>query len=249
MATRGKQYTSLHLISGNRDEIMYEARERQTFELSRFKEVYWEFYRSHVEESKSELLPMLLAAGAYLNAQTIEGETPLMTAVLYKYPMMFHLLIKEGASVDCQFKHKVAPLYCRTVFELALAVNFPEAVRILFDAGAKDTVLDHLENATDINETLQEEDCEELKQLIEQLKTERPRRLKILCRKTIRTALGPRIQGDVDKTGLPPALIDYVLMKADLKEAQDFIYDGMTYKEYYGIESDDEDEDESSSNS
>ncbi len=229
---------------------MEEARDCQPFELSRFKHMYWEFYRSHVEESKCELLPMLLQAGADLNAQTTEGETPLMTAILYKYPMMLHLIIKEGASLDCRLKPEVAPLYCRTAFELALAINFPEAVRILFDAGAEDNVLDNLEVAEDIKDALNEEhDGGQLKQIVDQIQSERPRRLKILCRKTIRTSLGHKLQENVSKTGLPNALIDYVLMKAELKEGNDFIYDGMTYKEYYGIESDDDDNSSSSSNS
>ncbi len=228
---------------------MQEARDCQPFELSRFKEMYWEFYKHHVEESKCEILTMLLQAGADLNAQTTEGETPLMTAVLYKYPMMLHLLLKEGASLDCRLKPEVAPLYCRTAFELALAINFPEAVRILFDAGAHDTVLDKLEVAEDIKDTLNEErDGGQLKQIVDQIQSERPRRLKILCRKTIRNSLGCKLQENISKTGLPNALIDYVLMKSDLKEGKDFIYDGMTYKEYYGIESDD-DNSSSSSNS
>ncbi len=201
---------------------------------------------------------MLLAAGADLNAQTVEGETPLMTSVLYTYPMMFHLLIKEGASVDCSFKPEVAPLYCRTAFELAIALNFPEAVRILFDAGAQDNVLDHLEMAEEFYQLERDDgeiympyyawdlrihneshnrrlNKEHLKQMIAQLISERPRSLKILCRKTIQTCLGQRIQKNIHKTGLPDPLIDYVLMKADLKEPQAFIWDGMTYNKYHGI--------------
>ena len=207
------------------------------------------------KRAKSQVFPMLVAAGADLNAQTTEGETPLMTAVLHKYPMMLHLLLKEGASVDCSFKQEVAPLYCRNAFELALAVNFPEAVRILFNAGAEDTVLDHLDVAEEFHRIARNDEEEEaveelydddemqwyldqkerrnesakyLEQLIQQLKFERPRRLKMLCRKTIRTCLGQRIQKDIRQTGLPDPLIDYVLMKADLKEPGAFISGGKT---------------------
>ena len=191
-----------------------------------------------MEEAKRDILPILLAAGADLNAQTIEGETPLMTSVLYKYPMMFHLLMKEGATIQCQFKPEVAPLYCRTVFELALFINFPEAVRILFNAGVDNSVLDHLEQAENIQITLNEDEDEgELKQVIEEIQSERPRRLKILCRKTIRDALGHKIQENITKTGLPQVLSDYVLMVKELKEAEEFIYGD--YEEYTG-NSDDE---------
>ncbi len=229
---------------------MQEAMQCQPFQLSRFKHVRWRFYQAHVEESKCQLLAMLLQAGADLNAQTIEGETPLMTAVLYKYPMMFHLLMREGASVDCRFKPEVAPLYCRTVFELALALNFPEAIRILFDAGAHDSVLDHLEFVEEINRTLHDEDTEgHLRQLIEQIQSERPRGLKILCRKIIRSSLGQKIQENIVATGLPNVLIDYVLMKAELKEGKDFIYGGMTYNKYYGIVSESDEGSLGSSNS
>ncbi len=162
---------------------------------------------------------MLLAAGADLNALTTEGETPLMTAVIYKYPMMLQLLIKEGASVDCQFKPEVAPLYCRSAFELAIAINFPEAVRLLFNAGAGDNVLDNLDLAEDIKNTLGEEDNEgELKQIIEKIRSERPRRLKILCRKVLRDLLGQKIQENIRKTGLQDTLIDFVLMIAELDD-------------------------------
>ncbi len=203
------------------------------------------------KRAKSQVFPMLVPAGADLNAQTTEGETPLMTAVLHKYPMMLHLLLKEGASVNCKFREEVAPLYCRSAFELALAVNSPETAILLFNAGAEVSVLDHLELAEEFH-TLerkyeeQEEEVEELydeeemyyyliqkereiqsekylKQLMRQLKSERPRSLKILCRKTIRTSLGQRIQKNIHKTGLPDPLIDYVLMKADLKEPETFI--------------------------
>ncbi len=181
---------------------------------------------------------MLLQAGADLNAQTIQGETPLMTSVLYRYPMMFHLLMREGASIDCQFGQEDAPLHCRTLFELALAINFPEAVQILFNAGVEDKILDHLEEAQDIQNTLNNDnDAGELKQIIQEIQNERPRRLKILCRKTIRDVLGHKIQANIRKTGLPQVLIDYVLMVKELKEAEEFIYGD--YEEYTG-NSDDE---------
>ena len=184
----------------------------------------WTLYKNHVEENKLQILPMLLQAGADLNAQTIEGETPLMTAVLYKYPMMFHLLMREGASLEGHLKSEGIPPGCNSVFSLALAVNNVMAARILFNAGADDDILAHIENNWGINTALEKDDRNgKLKELIEELKSRRPRTLIIQSRKVIRAILGSNIQRDVSKLGLPIRMCSYVLMEGEVKEGTDFL--------------------------
>ncbi len=178
----------------------------------------WYRYKFHIETSNVQIFKLLLRAGADINAQTVDGETPLMTATLAQYSMFIHMLLWEGASVECKLKSQVALPYCRNVLELALATNNVDSVRLLFEAGAQDIVLDHL------NEIEPEIKLGgEMRELICQLQSERPRRLKLLCRVAIRSVLGSNIRRDVSRVGLPKSLQEYVLMKSQLKDENDFL--------------------------
>ncbi len=217
-------FTPLHLIAGDRWKIMHRASESLPIYVEEIKGLSWSLYKNHIEENKLQILPMLLAAGADLNAKTIEGETPLMTAVLYKYPMMFHLLLREGASLEGQLKSEGVLPSCSDILSLALAVNNTMAARILFNAGAEDGILGNAEENWCIMNALEKDDRSgKLRELIEDLRAQRPRTLMILSRKVIRTILGSNIQRDACKLGLPQRMCSYVLMVGEVKEGKDFL--------------------------
>ncbi len=170
-----------------------------------------------METSKVQIFRLLVQARADLNAETVDGETPLLTATLAQYSMFIHMLLKEGAGVKCKLKPQVAPPYCRNVFELALVAANVDAARLYFEAGADDTLLDHLDF---ISERRPVGDTGEL---ITQLQSERPRKLKLLTRAVIRGILGDNIRRDISRVGLPKSLQEYVLMKTQLKDENDFL--------------------------
>ena len=168
---------------------------------------------------------MLKNAGADLNARTVNGETPLMTAILCGYSNMVKLLLSEGASIDDKLNPEVAPPYCDTILGMALACQSFESARILFDAGACDVVLDYLnEVETVINRWRKhgELTSQAFADYTAQLKAERPRRLVVMARKVIRSHLGTNIKRDIELTGLPPSIQDFVLMKEQLISPPDF---------------------------
>ena len=171
----------------------------------------WQLRAKHIEESKVKIFHLLKSAGADLNAKTELGETPMMTSIISHYDMMFKLLISEGANVDCSFSPGRAPLFSHSMLEVALAAGNLDVIHILFDAGVDDTILSHsgLNIFTHNGDTTSWD-------LVQRLNSERPRKLKILCRKVIRTVLGSNIQRDISGTTLPEQLQDYVLMSDQL---------------------------------
>ena len=155
-----------------------------------------------------------LFSGADINAESMEGETPVMTATMWHYNPMLHMLLREGASIDRQLSSQVATLYCCNVFELALAVHNFHAARLLFYAGAKDTILDHIEEVQILREALECNNGEDtLQALIKELKSQRPRSLKIMSRKVIRDKLGKTIRRNIHEIGLPCLMEEYLLLE------------------------------------
>ncbi len=204
------------MIAGDRYNIMNRAR-RVDFEFVRIRSDKWRFYKQHVEENKLKNFYLLKQAGADLNAQTIHGETPLMTAIMCSYNNMVQLLLSEGASVDYKLNPGVAAPYCDNMLGLALACDNVAAAMLLYDAGASDSTLDLLH--TDQAQCVLNNTC--LKRL-PQLQAERPRKLLVLTRKVIRSVLGSNIRRDIVHTGLPRSMQDYVLMKGQLIAAENF---------------------------
>ncbi len=196
---------------------MSRARRSEGFNFDLIRYDTWGFYKQHVEVNKLECFYLLKNAGADLNAQTVNGETPLMTAILCCYNNMVKLLLSEGASIDDKLNPQVAPPYCNTMLGMALACQCFESARILFDAGACDEVLGYLnEVEIVINRGRKHGDLTSFADYTAQMKAERPRKLVVLARKVIRSRLGTNIKRDIELTGLPSSIQDFVLMKEHL---------------------------------
>ncbi len=225
MATKSG-FTSVHMISGDRQSIMFRARQSEEFDFDRIRDDTWRFYKQHVEENKLECFYLLKNAGADLNARTVHGETPLMTAILCCYGNMVKLLLSEGASIDDKLNPQVAPPYCDTMLGMALGCQCFESARILFDAGACDVVLDHLnEVETVVNRRRKhgELTSQAFADYTAQMQAERPRKLGVLARKVIRSRLGTNVKRDIELTGLPSSMQDFVLMKDQLITSEQFV--------------------------
>ncbi len=180
----------------------------------------WTFRNRQTEENKFKIFHLLKTSGADLNAKTYLGETPLMTSIRAHYDMMFKLLLSEGAEVDYIFHPQVAPYYSHSMLQTALGSGNVQAIHILFEAGTNDSILDNLAFPSIY------ESNKSVWNAIQMLQEQRPRKLKILCRKVIRTVLGCNIQRDISGTGLPRTLQDYVLMTEQLRPGSVDSWDG-----------------------
>ena len=155
---------------------------------------------------------MHFLAGADVNAESSEGETPLMTATMWHYNKMLQMLLREGAGVEGELSSQVAPVYCSSVLGLALAVHNLQAARLLFYAGASDIILDHPEDIPVLKDSNDSEE-EAFINCIKDLRSQRPRSLKLMSRKVIRGILGTNIRQDIHRIGLPGLMEDYVLLE------------------------------------
>lgn len=81
-----------------------------------------------------EMIRVLVKRGAFINALSADGETPLVAAVVADREDVVRILLELGADVDCPARNGAVPLYwalvkrCSTVLPLLLAkkpnVNF-----------------------------------------------------------------------------------------------------------------------------
>ncbi len=97
------------------------------------------------------------------------------------------------------------------MLQTALGAGNVQAIHILFEAGTNDSILDNLAFPSIY------EGNKSVWNAIQMLQEQRPRKLKMLCRKVIRTVLGCNIQRDISGTGLPRTLQNYVLMTEQLR--------------------------------
>ena len=85
----------------------------------------------------SEIVRMLIDAGADLNVQDKHGDTPLHVAIMTNYPIIVQMLIDAGADLNMQAKNG------RTALHLAADLREKEIVRMLINAGARKDILDY----------------------------------------------------------------------------------------------------------
>jgi len=85
----------------------------------------------------SEIVRMLIDAGANLNMQDKHGDTPLLVAIMKNNPIIVQMLIDAGADLNMQAKNG------RTALHLAADLREKEIVRMLIDAGARKDILDY----------------------------------------------------------------------------------------------------------
>ena len=96
-----------------------------------------------VEVGQHEVVRLLLAAGADVNAEQFPNEeTPLYRAVMGHNAAMMRLLLDAGAHVDVFNYNEETPLHAATYDA------FPEGVRILLEAGASPHYRTILESGT-----------------------------------------------------------------------------------------------------
>jgi ankyrin repeat protein len=85
----------------------------------------------------SEIVRMLIDAGANLNVQDKHGDTPLHVAIMKNNPIIVQMLIDAGADLNMQ------DIWNRTPLHWAVYYGKVEIVRMLIDAGARKDILDY----------------------------------------------------------------------------------------------------------
>jgi ankyrin repeat protein len=85
----------------------------------------------------SEIVRMLIDAGANLNVQDKHGDTPLHVAIMKNNPIIVQMLIDAGANLNMQAKNG------RTALHWAVDLREKEIVRMLIDGGARKDILDY----------------------------------------------------------------------------------------------------------
>jgi ankyrin repeat protein len=82
----------------------------------------------------SEILGILIDAGADLNIQETDGETALYLCARWNHPEILGILIDAGADLNIQ------NVYGWTALHWCANRNYPEIAKMLIDAGADKTI-------------------------------------------------------------------------------------------------------------
>ncbi|KAK9498629.1 hypothetical protein O3M35_003218 [Rhynocoris fuscipes] len=94
-------------------------------------------HEASVDDKNYKIVEELINSGAFLEHQTVEGETALYLAARNGCAKIVELLIREGASVNCHTLKKFTPLHIA-----ACSKDCEEVLHLLIAAGAKTDALD-----------------------------------------------------------------------------------------------------------
>lgn len=102
--------------------------------------LHWaaEFHTGHSTEEKSiAIIQLLIAHGAEVNFQNVNGQTPLHLAVACGHLAVANCLIQNGADVNCQHREGNSPLHTVALSDIAKCLqNRSELARLLLKYGA-----------------------------------------------------------------------------------------------------------------